>query len=128
MHPFCSAAATLVRACSASPRSSFAALLTPPAVRYFTESHEMQLNRTPGVWTVANLVKEVCCCVGASTAAATSVAFAANSDRPCRMQQLPPVALCASTCSPPPPACLQVCCLPSFLVLCVPLFHVLPCR
>ncbi|PSC76812.1 Proteasome subunit beta type-6 [Micractinium conductrix] len=28
-------------------------------VRYFTESHEMQLNRTPGVWTVANLVKEM---------------------------------------------------------------------
>lgn len=31
----------------------------PAAVRYFTESHEMQLQHTPGVRTVANLVKEV---------------------------------------------------------------------
>ena len=30
-----------------------------PAVRYFTEQHEMQLQRTPGVWAVANMVKEV---------------------------------------------------------------------
>ena len=30
-----------------------------PAVRYFTEQHEMQLQQTPSVQTVANLVKEV---------------------------------------------------------------------
>ncbi|KAI7841475.1 hypothetical protein COHA_004869 [Chlorella ohadii] len=28
-------------------------------VRYFTEQHEMQLQRTPGVWAVANMVKEM---------------------------------------------------------------------
>jgi hypothetical protein len=39
------------------PRSHF--LASNPAVRYFTEQHEMQLQTTANVKTIANLVKMV---------------------------------------------------------------------
>lgn len=56
----------LLSCCDALPAhptaTPAAPLLLPAAVRYFTEQHQMQLQKPPTVKTVANLVKEASCC------------------------------------------------------------------
>lgn len=64
--------------------------LPPAAVRYFTEQHEMQLQRTPGVRTVAQLVREVGGCGAAAPLGAQRQHGAACGGRHRRQLRRPP--------------------------------------